>query len=249
MEAKMARGKKQDGEKHSDKAVRKVTAAECEAIKKHLTRLEAKPSVRFTAPSDGSDPRIRVDHPDELIGEILLANAVGSADHDFVNGIVRQLSNTSYDGEKVDVGKLNFKLAVIKGIAPRDQLEAMLAAQMAEVHVASMILAQQLANAETIPHQDSAERALNKLTRTFAMQLEALKRYRSSAEEKVTLQHVSVADGGQAIVGNVTQVPHEQRQERATRPPAAANETNVVPMPPADESKEHDALSMRRKSA
>jgi hypothetical protein len=247
----MARNKtKLDSDKqHSEKAVRKVTAAEREAIKKHLTRLEAKPSVRFTAPSDGRDRRIQVDHPDEVIGEILLANAVGSADHDFVNGIVRQLSNTSYDGEKVDVGRLNFKLAVIKGIEPRDQLEAMLAAQMAEVHVASMILAQQLTHAETLPHQDGAERALNKLTRTFAMQLEALKRYRSGNEEKVTLQHVSVADGGQAIVGNVTQVPHEQRQETVTRPPGAVNETNIVPMPPADESKEHDALSMRRKSA
>jgi hypothetical protein len=43
----------------------------------------------------------------------------------------------------------------------------------------------------------------NKLARTFAAQAEALKRYRSGGEQKMTVQHVHVADGGQAIVGNV----------------------------------------------
>ena len=35
--------------------------------------------------------------------------------------------------------------------------------------------------------------------------MEALKRYRAGGEQKVTVQHVSVSEGGQAIVGNVTQ--------------------------------------------
>ena len=56
----------------------------------------------------------------------------------------------------------------------------------------------------TIPQQDSAERAFNKLARTFATQMEALKRYRSTGEQKVTVQHVTVNDGGQAVVGTVT---------------------------------------------
>jgi hypothetical protein len=54
-----------------------------------------------------------------------------------------------------------------------------------------------------IPQQDSAERAFNKLTRTFAAQMSALKEYRSKGEQKMTVQHVRVAEGGQAIVGNV----------------------------------------------
>ena len=53
-----------------------------------------------------------------------------------------------------------------------------------------------------IPQQDSAERAFNKLTRTFAAQVSALKGYRSKGEQKMTVQHVHVAEGGQAIVGN-----------------------------------------------
>jgi hypothetical protein len=45
----------------------------------------------------------------------------------------------------------------------------------------------------------SAWNALNKLTRTFGSQVEALKRYRSGGEQKVTVQDVHVADGGQAM--------------------------------------------------
>jgi hypothetical protein len=66
----------------------------------------------------------------------------------------------------------------------------------------------------TIPQQNSAERAFNKLARTFAVQMEALKRYRTGGEQKVTVQHVSVNEGGQAIVGNVTRAPSEITPEK-----------------------------------
>ena len=118
--------------------------------------------------------------------------ALASADWDFLHGILNQLANASAHGQDIDERGLNFMLSVIKGIEPRDQLEAMLAAQMAAVHMASMTFARRLADVKD-PHPDSAERAFNKLTRTFAMQMEALKRYRAGAEQKVTLQHVSVA--------------------------------------------------------
>jgi hypothetical protein len=41
----------------------------------------------------------------------------------------------------------------------------------------------------------------------------------------VTLQHVSVAEGGQAIVGNVTQAPRENGQEKAATPPPVRTDT------------------------
>ena len=59
-----------------------------------------------------------------------------------------------------------------------------------------------LACVESIPQQDSAQNAFNKLARTFAAQVAALKGYRSKGEQKMTVQHVHVAEGGQAIVGN-----------------------------------------------
>jgi hypothetical protein len=104
-------------------------------------------------------------------------------------------------------------LSLVKGIEPRDQIEAMpaadqieamLAAQMAAVHNATMTFARRLAGVQNIPQQDSAQNAFNKLARTFAAQVSALKDYRSKGEQRMVVQHVHVAEGGQAIVGNVS---------------------------------------------
>jgi hypothetical protein len=150
--------------------------------------------------------------------------ALGTAGLDFVKGFINQLANAGSQGRQIDEDDLNFMLSIVKGIQPRDQLEAMLAAQMAAVHVATMTSARRLAHVENIPQQDSAERTFNKLARTFAAQMEALKRYRTSGEQKVTVQHVSVSEGGQAIVGNVTQAPRENaRDKAAASPPALAD--------------------------
>ncbi len=67
-----------------------------------------------------------------------------------------------------------------------------------------MTFAGRLARVDNIQQQDSAERAFNKLARTFTAQVEALKRYRTGGEQKVTVQHVTVNEGGQAVVGNVS---------------------------------------------
>ena len=90
----------------------------------------------------------------------------------------------------------------------------MLAAQMAAVHNATMTFARRLNHVDNIPQQDSAERAFNKLARTFAAQVEALKRYRTGGEQKVTVQHVTVNEGGQAVVGNVSAAPGGGRRSR-----------------------------------
>ena len=132
-----------------------------------------------------------------------MLKAIGSTDGDFLEGLVKQLANAGSQGPKPDEGGINFMLSVVKGIEPRDQIEAMLGAQMAAVHMASMRFARRLAHVDNIPQQDSAQAAFNKLARTFAAQVEALKNYRSKGEQTVTVQHVHVAEGGQAIVGNV----------------------------------------------
>jgi hypothetical protein len=132
--------------------------------------------------------------------------ALGPAEDDFLGALYHQLARTTYQRGEIDKDDLNFMFSVVTGIRPRDRLELMLAAQMAAVHVATMTSARRLRRADDIAQQDSAERAFNKLARTFATQMEALTRHRTGAEQKV-VQHVSVSDGGQAIVGNVTQPP------------------------------------------
>jgi len=147
--------------------------------------------------------KLALDHPEHAVAQNLLMEAIGTADPYFCDGLLGQLANVGTQGRDLDERGINFMLAVVKGIEPKDQIEAMLAAQMAAVHNATMTFARRLAHVENIPQQDSAERAFNKLARTFAVQVEALKRYRTGGEQRVTVQHVTVSDGGQAIVGAV----------------------------------------------
>ena len=146
-----------------------------------------------------------IDHPDPEIGEQLMMNAVGVADREAMHGIIRQLVKASVSGESPDEVNLSFMISMGKSIKPRDSIEAMLVTQMVSVHVMAMRCAHHLANADDIAQHDSAARALGRLTRTFPAQIEALNRYRSHGEPAVTVQNVSVGDGGKAIVGNVTQ--------------------------------------------
>ena len=90
-------------------------------------------------------------------------------------------------------------------IAPRDGIEGMLATQMAAVHIAAMRHSRSMAGSDTLQQLEVHERILNKLTRTFTAQMEALRKHRNGGKQTVTVQHVNVEDGGQAIVGNVAQ--------------------------------------------
>jgi hypothetical protein len=148
---------------------------------------------------------ISADHPEPAICHTLLADALGTGDYDFAAGLLAQLTDVSRSSKVATKQELDFMLSVVRGISPRDETEALLAAQMATIHNATMVAARRLNHVETIPQQDSASTMLNKLARTFASQVEALKKYRSAGEQTIKVQHVTVNDGGQAIVGNVGQ--------------------------------------------
>ena len=194
------------------------TPQERQAVTTYMAGLKAKPAVPSIKVVQGKDgiTELDLDHPDKLVASCLLSEAVGSKDHDFLCGILGQLAYVGSKGQKIDEAGLNFMVSMVKGVAPRDQVEAMLAVQMAAVHDATMTLARRLNKTETIPQQDSAERAFNKLARTFAAQIEALKRYRSAGEQTVRVEHVTVNDGGQAIVGNVTHGGAAPKKPEAT---------------------------------
>src|SRR5258708_1120132 len=175
--------------------------AALEAYRIQEEEIPLAPRLRVTE-NDGATT-ISTDHPKPSVGHVLLMDALGTRDPDFLEGFLMQLADAGSKGRNVDGRTLNFMVSVVKGIEPRDQVEALLAAQMAAVHTAMMTFAWRLAHVKTIPQQDSAERAFNKLGRTFAAQVEALKRYRSRGDQTVRVEHVTVNEGGQAIVGNV----------------------------------------------
>jgi hypothetical protein len=181
------------------------TTQERSAVEAHFKRRgRQKPAPRMKISRVEEATYFKTDHKDERVGDLLLMEALGTADPDFLNGLVGQLAYAGTNGGGVDERGLNFMLATVRGVEPKDQVEAMLAAQMAAVHSATMTYARRLNHVETSVQQDSAERALNRLARTFASQVEGLRRYRTGGEQKVTVQHVSVTDNAQAIVGNVS---------------------------------------------
>ena len=109
------------------------------------------------------------------------------------------------------------------GIAPKDELEGMLAAQMVACHSAAMECFRRAMIAEQpFEGRNQNLNCANKLTRTFALHMEALDKHRGKGQQKVTVEHVHVHQGGQAIVGNVqTRVgaqpkKEEQAHEQAT---------------------------------
>lgn len=149
-------------------------------------------------------PLIKIDGDVVNIDQEEIESAFGTKSHEFVDGLVGQLINIGSQGKAVDEKGTAFVSAIVAGVKPNDQLEAMLASQMAAVHNATMTFARRLAHVDNIPQQDSASRAFNQLARTFTAQVEALKRYRTGGQQHVTVKHVTVNDGGQAIVGNVS---------------------------------------------
>ena len=169
---------------------------------KAAAALAPAPSMRLTLKGDTLEIGFKGVQP-EVASALQMAD-MGTADSDFHQGLVRQIACLGSQKVSVDSAASNFVMAVIRSVAPRDGLEAMLATQMGAIHAATMMLARRFNHVDTIAQQDAAERALNKLARTFAMQMEALKRYRTSGQQKVTVEHVTVNAGGQAIVGTVT---------------------------------------------
>jgi len=120
-----------------------------------------------------------------------------------ISELMGQIAAMGSHGKRIDQGASNFALGFVDSMKPRDAAETLLMTQMAAIHQATMMMARRLNHVENIPQQDAAERALNKLGRTFTAQMDTLKRYRSKGQQTVRVERVTVENGGQAIVGNV----------------------------------------------
>jgi hypothetical protein len=99
---------------------------------------------------------------------------------------------------------MNAALAMVEAAAPTDEIEGALAVQMACTHTAAMAVLARL-DAALGPEQRVAAcgSAAARLMRTYAAQVEVLRRLRNGGQQLVRVEHVHVNDGGQAVVGNV----------------------------------------------
>jgi hypothetical protein len=95
-------------------------------------------------------------------------------------------------------------IAGLVGINPRDELEGMMAAQLIASHSAAMeCYRRAMIGEQTFEGRRENLNQANKLSRSFATLLDALNRHRGKGQQKVTVEHVHVHSGGQAIVGTV----------------------------------------------
>ena len=146
------------------------TVNELSAIRQLINERAASARLRLT--KDGNGSNVGADHPEQFVGDALLARALGTTDMDFLSGMIGQLCDVAWKrGGEINDKDLNFVLSLVKGVKPKDQIEAMLAAQMAAVHMAAMSYTRRLAAGEYINQLDHVERTLNKLMRTFAFRL------------------------------------------------------------------------------
>src|SRR2546425_1270104 len=88
---------------------------------------------------------------------------------------------------------------------PQDEIESMIAVKLIDSHNATMecYLRAMIGEQTLEGRRDNLSQA-NKLSRTYAVLLDALNRHRGKGgQQKVTVEHVHVHAGGQAVVGTV----------------------------------------------
>ena len=100
---------------------------------------------------------------------------------------------------------LSIALGTLSEIGPRGALEMFLAVQMMGVHQAALkFLANATAEGQTPEGRDLNLLRATRLTRLFLEQMEAMQKLKGKhGQQKVTVEHVHVHQGGQAIVGVV----------------------------------------------
>src|SRR5947209_15041472 len=112
-------------------------------------------------------------------------------------------------------------IAGLIGIAPQDEIESMIAAQLIAAHNATMeCYRRAMIGEQTLEGRRDNLSQANKLSRTYAVLLDALNRHRGKGQQKVTVEHVHVHSGGQAVVGMVETPGGGDRPKSEDQPPA-----------------------------
>ena len=162
---------------------------------------KAKPSLK-----QGKEPPAKTHQLDSSNPQL---KYIGGSKFDaWNNTIANQATNSIWHGHNPKAERTHERqvaaLSLLAGISPNDEFEGMVAAQLVASHNATMECYRRAMIAEqTFEGRKENLNQANKLSRTHATLLEALNRHRGKGQQKVTVEHVHVHSGGQAIVGNV----------------------------------------------
>ena len=155
-----------------------------------------------TPPADAADMRA----PDQWAGK--LRSLGGSRNDRFNNVLVNTAARTLWhhrdEVPEARSDKLTAVAVALKGFAPQDEVEGMLAAQAVGLHAATM----ECLRRAMLPDQpgefaSKLRRDAVNCARAMAEMCAALDRRRGKGQQTVRVEHVTVQPGGQAIVGAV----------------------------------------------
>jgi hypothetical protein len=194
--------------------------------------------------SHKKDPKVepKVTHIVHPSDETPRLKALGGSQSDIWNNI---LANQTFQtlwmkhssAEERD-RQIKATAAALVGIEPKDELEGMMVAQLLAAHNASMeCYRRAMLGEQTFEGRRENLNQANKLSRSFAVLLEALNRHRGKGQQKVTVEHVTVNVGGQAIVGSV-QTPGGGAPSKPEEQPHALTHAPGVPMRCSNEERE-----------
>jgi hypothetical protein len=202
--------------------------------------MTGKKSAKETKPST-----VVANDSDDLKGT--LKNIGGSRSDHWNNILANQTINglwLKHSDPETQEKQLSATVAALVGIGPKDELEGMMAAQLIAAHNAAMeCYRRAMIDEQTFEGRRENLVQANKLSRTYATLLEALNRHRGKGQQKVTVEHVHVHEGGHAIVGNVESrgggdrpksedQPHARQIAHAPQPamPSTNAERELVPV-------------------
>jgi hypothetical protein len=172
----------------------------------------------------------------------------GSMSDDWNSNLANETIRTLWFFENSDpeIVKKQRRAAIdaLIGIRPGDELEGMIAGQLVACHQASMeCYRRAMIRDQSFEGRCENLAQANKLSRTYATLLEALDRHRGKGQQKVTVEHVHVYQGGQAVVGVVTpgggdrrkleERPHAKEIAHAPEPEVWSAYTTREPVPVA----------------
>jgi hypothetical protein len=120
-----------------------------------------------------------------------LKKALGTTSSDFVNASLLQLQAAARSPfGTISETHINAALAIIEAAAPKDEIEAALAVQMACAHTAAMaVLAKLDAAFGSERHIAAFGSTAARLMRAYATQVEVLRRLRNGGQQFVRVEH------------------------------------------------------------
>ena len=136
-----------------------------------------------------------------------LKTALGTASMEFVEATLFQLQAAArLPNSGVSEIAVNSALSMIESEQPRNETECAIVIQMACLHSATMAVLGRIGGGHGGDrHVLAAATAVSRLSRTFAILVETLRRLRTGGSQVIRIERVDIRDGGQAIIGNVKQ--------------------------------------------